>query len=56
MMPSWMCCTTESILEDLRLRQRSAMEEQRKLNIGVAKHKNSRFGGVKFNRARRQRP
>ena len=56
MMPSWMCCTTESILEDLRLRQRSAREERRKLNIGVAKHKNSRFGGVKFNRARRQRP
>ena len=55
-MPLWMCETTESILADLRLRMNGKDEHMRNITIGSPKRRQNRFGGVKFNRARRQRP
>ena len=33
-MPSWMCCTTESILADLRLRMNGKADNIKNLTIG----------------------
>lgn len=50
-MPSWMCCTTESILADLRLRMNGKADNIKNLTIG-----RKRVGQRKFNRDGRRRP